>query len=135
MLCDVLENKNMPQRGLRPIVVLLSDGEPNDTWEPNLEKFLALPWGRKATKIAVAIGNGADKKMLARFTTDPELVLNANSATSLKNIIKWTSTLVTHNSKQGNEFDKNGKRTPIKINIPSMLPAYDKNADDSFVDR
>ena len=38
ILCDALSNENMPQRGLKPIIVLMSDGMPNDTWEPNMDR-------------------------------------------------------------------------------------------------
>ncbi len=134
VLCDTLESDKMPSRGLKPIVVLLSDGWPNDTWEPNLDRLLSLPWGKKAIKVAIAIGKDADKDVLVRFTTDPDLVLNANSATALQNFIKWTSTLVTHSTQRASQRDSHGNLQPRKVNVPSMLPAYDPSVDDCFVD-
>ena len=130
VLCDALGNDNMPTRGLAPIVVLLSDGQPNDTWEPNLDRFVSLPWGKKAIKIAIAVGKDADRKILAKFTTDPELVLKANSLTDIKNFIKWTSTLVSHNSQPKNQV---GGQDPIKVKIQSMMSAYDPSNDDRLV--
>jgi uncharacterized protein YegL len=134
VLCDILGSDKMPSRGLKPIIVLLSDGQPNDTWEPNLDRLLSLPWGKHAIKVAIAIGKDADRDVLARFTTDPDLVLNANSATALQNFIKWTSTLVTHSSQRASQRDSHGNLQPRKVNVPSMLPAYDPAVDDCFVD-
>ena len=118
VLCDTLGSDKMPSRGLKPIVVLLSDGQPNDTWEPNLDRFLSLPWGKKAIKVAIAIGKDADRDVLARFTTDPNLVLNANTTTDHKNFIKWTSTLVTHTSQHATQTDRYGRQTAADIKTP-----------------
>ena len=118
VLCDTLGSDKMPSRGLKPIVVLLSDGWPNDTWEPNLDRLLSLPWGEKAIKIAIAIGKDADRDILARFTTDPNLVLNANNSTDLKNFIKWTSTLVTHTSQHATQTDRYGRQAAAEIKVP-----------------
>ena len=120
VLCMTLDNDKMPTRGLKPIIVLLSDGMPNDTWKPNLEKLLNMPWGKKALKVAIAIGRDVDKKMLAEFTTDSNLVLEANNLADLTEFIKWTSTLVTYNSQPRNEEEGVDVR---KIKIPTARPA------------
>ena len=120
LLCDALDNKHVPNRSLRPIVVLLSDGWPTDNYEENLNKLLNLPWGKKAIKVAIAIGKEADKDILAAFTTDPNLVLNANNATSLRNFIKWTSTLVAHSSQHETE-SKDGDAIATSIKAPQTM--------------
>ena len=130
VLCDILGSDKMPARGLKPIVVLLSDGWPNDTWEPNLERLLSLPWGEKAIKIAIAIGKDADKDILARFTTDPNLVLNANSSTDLKNFIKWTSTLVTHTTQHATQPDRNGRPVAAEIKVPQARTMLSDDSDE-----
>lgn len=118
LLNDSLDSTHMPNRSLRPIIVLLSDGWPTDHYENNLKKLLSLPWGKKAIKVAIAIGHDADKELLATFTTDPNLVLNASNATELRNFIKWTSTLVTHVSKHESEGDSKGGRKAVSIKTP-----------------
>ena len=133
VLCDTLGGDKMPSRGLKPIIVLLSDGWPSDNWDANLDKLLSLPWGEKALKIAIAIGKGADRDLLAKFTTDPDLVLNANNSTDLKNFIKWTSTLVTHSSQNAVHAGHNGNRGPIRIIVPSMMTADDSDTEE-FID-
>ena len=51
-----------------------------------------LPWGKKAVKIAISIGQDADDTVLEEFTGNKELVLQANNAAALTKMIKWAST-------------------------------------------
>jgi uncharacterized protein YegL len=95
-LITALDVKNMPQRGLPPVIVLISDGMPNDDqWKSKLTDFLSLPWGKHAVRIAISIGEDADDDMLSKFVNNPEIpVLKANNATDLKKYIRWVSTTV-----------------------------------------
>ena len=128
VLCDAVDNSKMPKRGLKPIIVLLSDGMPTDTWEPNLDRLLKLPWGNKALKIAIAIGKDADKSVLSRFTTDDNLVLEANNTTDLKYFIKWTSTLVSYNTQHETQ-KQDGEIRAAQIVIPKAAPPSMLSAD------
>lgn len=122
LLCDTLDSSHVPNRSLRPIIVLLSDGFPTDDYENNLNRLLNLPWGKKAIKVAIAIGRSADKNILSSFTTDSSLVFDANNATSLINYIKWTSTLVSHATQHETESDEYGHQKAASIRMPhSML--------------
>ena len=105
-------------RGLPPIIVVMSDGWPTDAWEVSLERLLSTPWGKKATKIAIAIGKEPDKEILAQFTGDPSLVLSANDTGTLVEYIKWSSTLVSQVSQL---FLGNGGENGTKINVPEPL--------------
>ena len=98
LLSKSLESSDMPERGLRPIIVVMSDGWPTDEWKTKLERFHNIPWAKKAGKVAIAIGEGADKEILGQFTQDPSLVLAPTHTADLRSFIQWTSTLVTHNS-------------------------------------
>lgn len=82
----------MSDRALPPVLVLLSDGQPTDDYKKTLDKLLHLPWGKKAVKIAISIGQDADDDVLAEFTGNRELVLQANNAAMLTKMIKWAST-------------------------------------------
>ena len=83
----------MSERALPPVIVLLSDGHPTDSYKKELDKLLALPWGRKAVRIAISIGKDADDGVLEEFTGNRELVLQANNVKTLVKMIKWASTL------------------------------------------
>lgn len=82
----------MSERALPPVLVLLSDGQPTDDYKKSLEKLLHLPWGKKAVRIAISIGQDADDTVLTEFTGNRELVLQANNAAMLTKMIKWAST-------------------------------------------
>ena len=82
----------MPDRALPPVIVLLSDGQPTDDYKKGLDKLKALPWFKKAVKIAISIGKDADDDVLLDFTGNRELVLQANNPTALVKMIKWAST-------------------------------------------
>jgi len=94
LVMEQLQMPPMPERALPPVLVLLSDGQPTDHYKENLEKLLALPWGKKAVKIAIAIGQDADEEVLAEFVNNKEMpVLKANNPEALIKYIKWASTV------------------------------------------
>jgi uncharacterized protein YegL len=97
LVTEALDLQNMGKRNLPPVLLLLSDGQPTDDWELALRRFEATAWGKpgRTVRIAVAIGEGADKGVLARFTGNPETVLNADRAATLVQLIKWASISVT----------------------------------------
>ena len=74
------------------MLVLLSDGQPTDNYKASLDKLLHLPWGKKAVRIAISIGQDADDDILTQFTGNRELVLQANNPQALVKMIKWAST-------------------------------------------
>jgi len=82
----------MTDRALPPVLVLLSDGQPTDNYKKSLENLLHLPWGKKAIRIAISIGQDADDDVLQQFTGNRELVLQANNPQALVKMIKWAST-------------------------------------------
>ena len=82
----------MTDRALPPVIVLLSDGQPTDDYKRPLETLKRLPWGKKAVKIAISIGQDADDSVLKEFTGNSELVLQANNPNALVKMIKWAST-------------------------------------------
>ncbi|WP_431039340.1 vWA domain-containing protein [Streptomyces sp. P6-2-1] len=89
-----LETPPMPQRALKPVLALVSDGVPTDDWRNGLKALDATPWGRKAVRVAIAIGEGdANRDVLQEFLGNPELrPLDANSPRQLAAAIRWAST-------------------------------------------
>ena len=95
LVAEQLDPEMMPQRALPPVLVLISDGHPTDDVSAGLRDLMAQPWGTKAVRIAIAIGDDAEKSVLQRFIGHPELEpLQANNAESLVTFIKWVSTAV-----------------------------------------
>jgi len=95
LVAEQLDIRVMPVRALPPVLVLVSDGKPTDDFSAGLRALMEQPWGKKAVRIAIAIGDDADKSTLQRFIGHPELEpLQANNAESLVRYIKWVSTAV-----------------------------------------
>jgi uncharacterized protein YegL len=95
MLADQLSPDTMPPRALPPVLVLISDGQPTDNFDAGLKALLDQPWGKKAVRIAIAIGEDADLDVLQKFIGHPEFrPLQANNAETLVRYIKWASTEV-----------------------------------------
>ena len=93
LVADELTIPPMSERALPPVLVLLSDGQPTSEYKKSLDRLLHLPWGKKSVRIAISIGNDADKNVLQEFTGNQELVLQADGAKSLTAAIKWASTV------------------------------------------
>ena len=78
--------------GMRaPAIILLSDGGPTDAWEHPLETLKQNKWFKTACKIAIAIGDDADKDVLAEFTGSREAVITVHNTDQLKKLIKTVS--------------------------------------------
>jgi len=75
-----------------PAIFLLSDGEPTDgNWQGELAELKKNKWFKAAVKVAVAIGDEANKDMLKEFTGTMEAVLEVHDAVTLKKMIKFVS--------------------------------------------
>ena len=94
---------------LPPTIILMSNGKPNDDFESGLVKLKENRWFRHAIKVAVAIGDDADKNVLADFTGTNETVIEAKNKHHLKKMIQFvsvkTSTRGTSNTGGGTDPD------------------------------
>lgn len=99
LVAEQLTMPPMEERALPPVLVLLSDGQPTDAYERGLQELLGLPWGKKAVRIAIAIGSDCDLAVLQRFIANPEIKpLQANNPEALVRYIKWVSTAVVRSA-------------------------------------
>jgi len=129
LLSSELTPEKMGRRALPPVIVLLSDGAPTDEWEKSLENFNKTGWGRpgRTVRIAVAIGQDANKEVLAQFTGNEETVFEANNAQRLADLIKWASvTLSKYASSGASQID----RVPGDAPALPPLPPIPEEADD-----
>ena len=95
LVAGTLKTPPMPERALPPVLVLVSDGEPTDDFDSGLRALMAEPWGKKAVRLAIAIGEGARVDVLQRFIGHNEIQpLQANNAEQLVRFIRWASTAV-----------------------------------------
>ena len=95
LVAEQLKMPPMSERALPPVLVLISDGQPTDDFDKGLNELLNEPWGKKAVRIAISIGQDADSDVLQKFIAHPEMKpLSANSPEALVKHIKWASTAV-----------------------------------------
>ena len=124
MVADQLKMPPMTDRALPPVLVLISDGQPTDDFKGGLDKLMAQPWGKKAVRIAIAIGADADPDPLTKFMGHSELrPLQANNPDGLVKLIKWVSTVVLKAaSSPASQIDGNsgGSNVPIP-QVPQVV--------------
>jgi uncharacterized protein YegL len=122
MVADQLKIPPMTDRALPPVLVMISDGQPTDDFGTGLRALMDLPWGKKAVRIAIAVGDDADHESLQQFIGHSELKpLQANNADQLVNYIKWASTAVLKSA--SSPASQAANNTPAGMNIPiPVLP-------------
>lgn len=94
LVASQLTLEHMPQRALPPVLVLISDGQPTDNYEKGLQTLTNTLWGRKAVRLAIAIGDDAQHEPLEKFIGDPAIaVLHASNADALTTYMRFVSTV------------------------------------------
>lgn len=96
-----------------PVILLLSDGGPTDNWEVGLNKIKENNWFKHAIKIAIDIESGSDRSVLARFTGNPEAILDAKDTATLKKMIHKVSV-------RASEFQSHSKQSADTITAPDQ---------------
>ena len=77
-----------PSGCFAPAIILLSDGGPTDNFEGGLKSLQGNSWYKNAIKIAIAIGDDADKEVLKQFTGSSEAVITVHNIDALKKMIR-----------------------------------------------
>lgn len=121
----------MSERALPPILVLVSDGQPTDDYSGAVRELLQTPWGKRAVRIAIAIGEDADHEALRQFIANPEIpVLQANNAETLTSYIRWASTAVLKAASAPASVQRSGNGAAANVPIPSPPAAQSVPAAD-----
>lgn len=106
-----------------PVILLFSDGGPTDDWKSELQKLKKNNWFKHAVKIAVAIGEDADKSVLAEFTGTMESVITVNDKHTLKALIRKVSIRASEfqsHSKQSGETVTSAEEDSAQIAKDAM---------------
>lgn len=111
---ELIEDRNLlPSRAYRPTIVLITDGQPTDEPSAFMEAMDSLiNEGRsaKAFRMAMAIGDDADRDMLSRFVSEPEYLVSGENARDIKKFFKYVTMSVTSRVKS---------QTPDQVPPPS----------------
>lgn len=127
-----------------PVIIFMSDGGPTDDWRKALENAMANnKWFRGARKIAIAIGDKADKDILKELVGNEEAVVQANDLETLKNLIVAVSASASMLAGQsrmiGDETDGSAILEDALINVEGdaeveQSPVSPDNTTDADVD-
>lgn len=121
MVADQLKMPPMSERALPPVLVLVSDGQPTDDYRSGLKALMDEPWGRKAVRMAIAIGDDADLDVLQEFIGNPERKpLQVHNAETLVRYIKWVSTQVLQSA--SSPASQIQGSSPLSGNVPVPQP-------------
>ncbi len=104
MAKDMIEDKETtPSRAYRPLVILCSDGAPNDDWECPMDNFIKDGRSSKCDRMAMAIGSDANEVVLKRFIEGTENPLfYAKDASSMHKFFKFVTMSVATRSHSQN---------------------------------
>lgn len=133
MLADQLKIPPMASRALPPVLVLISDGQPTDDFDSGLKALMEQPWGKRAVRIAVAIGRDANHDVLQKFIGNSELKpLQANNPEALVKQIRFVSTAVLKSASApaSQVNDPSAPGGPVPIPAP---PPIDPSSPDEDV--
>lgn len=108
MAKDYIEDKEVTfGSDYSPAVVLVSDGQPNDSWEKPMQDFINSGRSSKSQRLAVAIGGDADIGVLNKFTGDSSMVFVTDIGRIADSFRKVTMS-VTARSKTVKDGSKTG---------------------------
>lgn len=135
MVAEQLKIPPMTDRALPPVLVLISDGQPTDDYKKGLQELLDQPWGKKAVRIAIAIGADADLDVLQKFIGNPEILpLQANNPEALVKYIRWVSTVVLKSASAPASQTAADPSTAPNVPVPVAPPVVDADEPDTAAD-
>ena len=99
----------------QPVLIFMSDGKPTDDYISALNEIeRGNKWFQVALKIAIAIGDDADRSVLARICGDPNAVIEVNNIESLVNLIQVVSVTASKIGSQSKASGGAAARTIIE---------------------
>lgn len=96
-----------------PVIILLSDGAPTDDYKLALDEIKKNNWFKHAIKVAIAIGNDADKTVLAEVVGNTEAVIDVHSKEALKKLIHFVSVTASQVNSKSSGIDDTTKSDKV----------------------
>lgn len=86
------DRERIPSRAYTPTLVLVSDGQPTDGADAAIRALLGSERGKRAARLALAIGDDADVDMLKRFVANPEVpIFRAHETARIRDFFRWVT--------------------------------------------
>ena len=109
-----------------PAIFLMSDGEPTDNYKRGLDILKQNNWFKKAIKVAIAIGDDANKNVLTDFTGNVEAVITVHDPESLKKWIQFVSVRASEIGSKSSNAGGGGGSNGSDADIPSKQDEFVK---------
>lgn len=135
LLASELSIERMPRRGLPPVCILISDGfctEPSGEYDKAIADLETLPWGIKAVRLTIAIGdesNYNEPELVKFINQDTVGLLKAHSPEELVTYIKWASISASVASSRGRSRGSLAADDTSNVAIDSPPPVITTNTD------
>jgi len=130
-----LSIERMPRRGLPPVCILVSDGfctDPREEYDSAIADLAKIPWGVKAVRLAIAIGDESDynEPELLKFVNQDQIgLLKAHSPEELVSYIKWASVSASVASSRGRSRGTGAVDETSNVTIDSPPPLITSNTE------
>lgn len=115
-----------------PVIILLSDGGPTDAYKDALEEIKKNNWFKHAIKIAIAIGNDADKNVLTDFTGSSESVVEVHNRAMLKAFIRFVSVTSSQVNSKSSGVEDTTKQEKVITQVKNFVDT--QNVEDVDLD-
>ena len=122
-----------PMGYLAPGIIILTDGEPTDEWQAPLAELKKNNWFKNAIKIAFAVGDDANRQILAEICGSSEAVITIDDPDKIRQYIKFvTATVSKTGTTSSTSMDQSAQDTvvsqiqsidddtPIVVDIPNI---------------
>ncbi len=107
-----------PSGSVAPVLFLMSDGDPTDDYKTGVDKLKNNNWFKYAIKVALAIGDDANKDVLKEFTGNIEAVITSHTPESLR---KWIRKVSVTSSQVGSKSQPASDSGEIKTKQEQMI--------------
>jgi uncharacterized protein YegL len=137
LVAEEMKVPPMSTRAMPPVLVLISDGMPTDDFNAGMRVLLSQPWGQKAVRVSIGIGQDADYNVLQKFMSNSEMrPLQANNPEALVRYIRWVSTVLVESASRPR--DQAAQQQPASdpsglIWTPPPVPVNPQPVDDGVV--
>lgn len=112
-----------PMGYLAPGIIILSDGDPTDDWQRPLAELRKNNWFKNAIKVAFAVGDDANKSVLAEVCGSNEAVVSIEDPQKIRQYIKFVTAAV---SKTGTTSQVSAN-TSAQAVVNSQIQTIDDN--------
>ena len=111
---------NVDGKKAPPVVIFMTDGEPDDQYEGDLDELLSNGWFTNSLRKAILLGDAIDKpkakEAVSRFVASPSDIISSDDSTNIVNNVVFQTMKTIHGE----------KRTPVKNDpAPNPVPGPD----------